>query len=189
LHEAVSHGPPPVDWREAVALAGLCLLLLVLNASSAVHKTPTTDEWWHLHYGHSILRGDATRLEDSKMPVSAFNALAYGEPKYFEEPRPLFRARMVTALFSLLLGLLTWHWARTLYGPAGGLLALGVYVVCPSMIAHSRLATTDLYAALGVTVTAFSGAIYAGLDGWERPCWVPRSASPWWPSTPRSTWC
>jgi 4-amino-4-deoxy-L-arabinose transferase-like glycosyltransferase len=70
---------------------------------------------------------------------------------YFE----LFtRARLVMPLFSLVGGLVVFAWSRALYGAAGGLLSLSLWVLCPNVLAHTRLVTTDMGAtSLGVLAT------------------------------------
>ena len=50
----------------------------------------------------------------------------------------------VVVLLALLLGLYVWKWARDLYGQGAGLLALFFFAASPTLIAHSRLVTTDL---------------------------------------------
>lgn len=60
----------------------------------------------------------------------------------------LFRGRAMIALWSVGLGLVTYFWARRLFGAGGGLLALALYAFSPTMLAHGRLVTTDLAAAL-----------------------------------------
>jgi len=60
----------------------------------------------------------------------------------------LLRGRAMIALWSVTLGLLTYWWARRLFGPGAGLLALGLYAFSPTMLAHAQLVTTDMAAAL-----------------------------------------
>ena len=67
--------------------------------------------------------------------------------------RLLVPARLMMLLWGLLLGLVVYAWARDLWGADGGLLALFLYCLSPTMLAHSRLVTTDLPAALGFTLT------------------------------------
>jgi len=59
-------------------------------------------------------------------------------------------------------GLLVYRWARDLHGPGAGLAALALYVFCPSIVAHSHLATVDVGAA---TLTV--AALYT-FDRWLR---------------------
>ncbi|HEX8200125.1 MAG TPA: glycosyltransferase family 39 protein, partial [Isosphaeraceae bacterium] len=85
-------------------------------------------------------------------------------PRYFE----LFqRGRLVMPWFSVLGGVFVFAWSRRLYGAGGGLLSLALWSVCPNVLAHARLVTTDVAAtALGV------GATYLFWRCLHRPSWA-----------------
>ena len=70
--------------------------------------------------------------------------------------RVFFAARMVVALLSCLLALVVWRFARRLYGPPGGMLALAFYAFSCEALAHAGLATLDV-----ATGLAFTSALYA----------------------------
>ena len=55
----------------------------------------------------------------------------------------LFYSRLSIIALGILLGIYIFIWARMLYGNMGGLLAIFLYVLCPNMLAHSGLVTTD----------------------------------------------
>lgn len=75
-------------------------------------------------------------------------------------------ARWACIPFSMLGGLVCYRWAGTLYGAAGGLLALSLWCVCPSILAHGQLITPDLAAA------AFGAAAWYVFWQWLRaPSW------------------
>jgi 4-amino-4-deoxy-L-arabinose transferase-like glycosyltransferase len=142
-----------------LAALALLLALAALMLGRLWLKTPTTDEGDHLRYGLAVLHGDAERFDDSKMPVSALNAL----PARLAEELPagsglvrplrsLLALRLATVGGTLLLALVVFAWASELYGPRGGLLALALTAFDPNLIAHGRLATTDLWAALAVAL-------------------------------------
>jgi hypothetical protein len=113
----------------------------------------TADEAKHYRYGENILAGNSNRFDDSKMPVSAWNAL----PARLADLLPdgtlktwlqkFIVARMMTTFFSALVAFVIFAWARKLYGAAAGLAALTLYVFDPNIMAHSQLVTTDIYAA------------------------------------------
>ena len=151
----------PARWGERAIVGFMLGLILVLNVSSVRRKSLTTDEPFHLEYGLKVLLTDSARFDDSKMPVSALNALAL-----LSELKPaatqmnislegIQRARLVTTVFSLILALLVYAWTRQMYGKPAAMLALTTYAFAPNILAHSRLITTDLYAALAVTLTLF----------------------------------
>ncbi len=58
-------------------------------------------------------------------------------------------------LFFILTAILIFVWTRSLYGPRGGLLALFLFSFSPTVLAHSRLVTTDVAALWGVTLATF----------------------------------
>jgi 4-amino-4-deoxy-L-arabinose transferase-like glycosyltransferase len=152
------------DFRRWPQRAQVALLLTIFSAMALIglqHKGYTYDEQDHLRYGVNILHGDADRFDDSKMPVSAWNALPWLVAEWLPEGRlgealsGLFAARVPTVLAALLLGLLIYRWARELYGNKAGLLALGLFTIDANLLAHARWATTDLYAALGTTLALY----------------------------------
>ena len=149
-------------WGVPAAVALLLAVLFGLEATSIRGKDLTYDAPDHLRYGQRIVHGDATRFDDSKMPVSAWNALP-GRIAEELEPGALraflaspAAARYPTMLASLLLAGLVFRWSRELYGAAAGLLALFLYVFDPNLLAHSRYVTTDLYCVLTITLALYT---------------------------------
>lgn len=65
------------------------------------------------------------------------------------------QARVMVLLFTLLLGVVIFAWARELFGPWGGLLALALYALDPNMIAHSGVATTDMAAVATIALAVY----------------------------------
>jgi hypothetical protein len=138
-----------------ILLGGLFLLqgIRVIGATS-----PTLDEPGHYRYGYRILRGVAERWDDSKMPVSALNALPCfvfektGAPildlDEFSGPCDWTLARAPTLLGGLALGLAIAAWSRALYGWPGALVSMGLFAFDPNLLAHSTLVTTDVFGAL-----------------------------------------
>ncbi len=76
-----------------------------------------------------------------------------GNQVRLDPSRLLTPARSMMVLFGLALGLAIRGWAREMYGDPGGLLALALFAISPTMLAHTRLVTTDIPAALGYTLT------------------------------------
>ena len=144
-------------WPRVVLaiLSGAFLLLGIRAIGSA---SPTTDEPGHYRYGHRILRGVAARWDDSKMPVSALNALPCflsekaGSPlkdaDEFSGPCDWTLARTPTLLGGLALGLAIAAWSRALFGWPGALVSFGLFAFDPNLLAHSGLVTTDVFGAL-----------------------------------------
>jgi len=67
----------------------------------------------------------------------------------------LVPARCAILALGALLATVVYLWARMLWGPSAGLLALALAVTCPTLLAHARLVTTDLGAALGFAGTSW----------------------------------
>jgi hypothetical protein len=139
--------------REGLLLGILLLAFAILATGSLQRMTLTADEEGHYGYGWKLLHFDASRGDDnSKMAFSMLNALPR---RIVERLAPgilggrletVEFGRYVTVVCALLLAWLIYRWARALYGPAGGLLALALYVFEPNILAHAGLVTTDLYA-------------------------------------------
>jgi len=154
-------------WVDLIALM-LILFFLVFNYFSMQNVFRTKDETEHFTYGANILELNSNRLidkagivDDSKMPISALNALPakiarkylrMGSLKNFL--RDFLAARLVTVIFSGCVALLVFHWSRSLYGGIPALASLFLYVFDPNIIAHSQLVTTDIYA-MGLIAFSF----------------------------------
>lgn len=156
-----------VEYR--VACGGLALLYVILAVLVAFSMAPTSDERAHLIYAVKIVQRQPERdLRgfDSKMPVSVLNIPSYwtgwgpkergGGPRVWPQLSDIRIARLSTIAAGLLLGFLLWKWAYELYGPAAALAVGVLYCFSPNLLAHSTLATSDLYGALAFAVTAYA---------------------------------
>lgn len=56
----------------------------------------------------------------------------------------LWRGRAAAGVFAVALGAMVWLWSRRLFGPAGGMISLLLYVLNPNVLAHGALMTSDL---------------------------------------------
>lgn len=70
--------------------------------------------------------------------------LALNLDRYFELMQA---ARLVMPVWSVLGGIVVFAWSRALFGVAGGLISLTLWCFCPNILAHARLATSDVAAA------------------------------------------
>ena len=94
-----------------------------------------------------------------------------GPPQAASRRDPAMRltpARSAILGLGVLLGLVVYAWARSLFGPPAGLLALALAVTCPTLLAQARLVTTDLPAALGFTTTAWLAWRWLSAPSWRR---------------------
>jgi 4-amino-4-deoxy-L-arabinose transferase-like glycosyltransferase len=158
------------------ALAGQCIF-------SMRTKAPTSDELSHhvaSGYSHLVMRDfrmnpampPLPRLLSAiplyflgeKMPSDHISWKEGNSPVFAQEffyhynknaDQIIFWARFPIVLVSLLFALLVFAWARELFGDAGGIMALILYVFCPDVVAHSSLATSDLCVAFFFTLTFY----------------------------------
>ncbi len=75
-------------------------------------------------------------------------------------------ARSVMPLFSVIGGVVVFLWSRRLWGDRGGLLSLALWCLCPNVLAHGRLVTSDVAAA-----SIGAGATYAFWRYLHGPSW------------------
>lgn len=141
----------------------LLLLYFVVSYFSILDKTLTYDEYDHYLYGKQISQGNADRAfdNDSKMPVSVVNSVPiiltdlFGVRGHFTDRELFTYARMMTTLAAIGLATIVYLWSRELYGPKAGLFSLTLFLLDPNLLAHARLITTDLYAALAITASCY----------------------------------
>ncbi len=160
-----------------VGLVPLLLILHAVLAITAIRsKSATFDEMVRLTVGYSYWVTGDYRLDTVEPPLSkmwAAVSLLGGKYRFPDLNQPawwisdaesmgrqfffalgndtsamLFRARVMNVLLSVLLGLVVWFWSRHLFGPAGACLSLGLYAVCPNMLAHAGLVSTEIAACL-----------------------------------------
>jgi hypothetical protein len=184
-----------MNKRTETALAALLLcLMFALQVTSVRLKSPTYDEPGHITRGYAyVALGDTHIRVGTPVLLNALDALpllALSELRLpVDNPswqgtnfHPIseqfmwevndnadqitFLARVPTMLIALLLATFCYRWARDLYGPWGGLLSLALCALDPNLLAHGRLATTDL----GVTAFSFI-ALYWLWRLLRRPSW------------------
>ena len=84
----------------------------------------------------------------------------------------LFLSRVPTMYLTLLLCVFVYRWAKELYGPKptatwAGLLALALCALDPNIIAHGRLATTDLGSAALMFIAAYWAWRFLRVPSWR----------------------
>jgi len=164
----------PAMWA---GVAGLIVVHLVLATAAAWNKCATFDEASHLANGYSIWATGDYRMFPVGLATQRWMTLPliaagvpgpatdqplwhgahnwdYGRQILFETKldgeKLLREARFMTSLLSAALALLTFVWARRLFGTAGGFVALTLYVLNPTVLAHGALATLDMGASLAI---------------------------------------
>ena len=79
----------------------------------------------------------------------------------------VFLDRLPTMALTLLMAAFVFRWARALYGPWGGLLAVLLCALDPNLIAHGRLATTDLGSTALMFLTTYWAWRFAVVPRWR----------------------
>lgn len=85
--------------------------------------------------------------------------------------RVFVAGRMVVVLLSMLLGLVTWAWARRLWGPRGALVSLAFLALAPEALAHAGLVTLDVATALGFVASLYFWEAFVTRGRWRD--WAP----------------
>src|SRR3990172_3920572 len=163
---------PGNRWTIALVFI-LLSVFFIQSTLSISKRSNTWDESGHLISGYAYLKNGIDYLEPSHpvlgrlipaVPllffdlrfepdkVSAQNApgsnfYPYSLKFLFENntdgKKLLFYSRLSMIVLGILLGIYIFIWARMLYGNMGGLLAIFFYVLCPNILAHAGLVTTD----------------------------------------------
>ena len=162
----------PVGRRRLLAGAAAALLLqmAVAMVTTAVQQTPTIDEpvyagaavvQWQQHslrynpehppLGKTLIGVGLAVAEPRLDPGFAGDQSALGRRLLYEsgnDPgRLLLFARLPMIALTLAFGVVVLLFARDVFSPVGGLLALALFAFSPDVIAHGSLATLDVPAA------------------------------------------
>lgn len=158
-----------------LAVAAVLVLHVGLALWAAAGESVTADEILHVTGGYFYNRDGDFRLhpENGVLPQrwAALPAWLGGAPSPSVENNDYWRtsdasvmghqffyetghdhwpmlmaARMMMVIFSAGTGLLVFCWARALFGTAAGLIALIFFALCPNILAHAALATSDMAA-------------------------------------------
>ncbi|MDP3093241.1 MAG: glycosyltransferase family 39 protein [bacterium] len=168
-----------------IAAVSLLVFVFAMAVFSMRNDSLTMDELAHLPAGYSYLTQKDMRLNPEHPPLvkdlAAFPLLfikdinfpsdiqswkddvngqwAFGNKFLFWSGNPteemIFWGRLPMVFILLLLGFYVFKWARELYGNNIALLALFLFSFSPTLLAHGRLVTTDIGAALGITAAAY----------------------------------
>jgi hypothetical protein len=161
----------------------LMFVLFALQVMSARLKSPTYDEQVYIARGYAFVKlRDLHILVGEPVLLNALNALPLlalpdvrlpvDHPSWAgtdfhpiseqfmwhvndNADQILFISRVPTMLLTLLLAAFIYRWAREWFGPWSGLLALLLCAFDPNLIAHGRLATTDLGSTTFIFIAAY----------------------------------
>jgi len=125
-------------------LALLLSIALAIGASQAWRWSATYDEPNHLEMGRRVVeQGDWSRFDNSKMPVSAINAVPWVLLQEADPARRLFAARLPQLGWLVGCAWVVFAWTRERVGAPAALGAAALVALDPNLIAHSALVTTD----------------------------------------------
>jgi hypothetical protein len=170
---------------ELCLVAFLLSMHFFLAFTSLTQESATFDETVHITGGLSYWKFDDYRInpENGNLPqrLAAIPLLFEGKinlPVYTENPsieanewltaydflykkgndpdRIFMLGKTMIVLLSLSLGLVVYFWSRKLFGPGGAAFSLILYAFCPTVLAHARLVTSDIAAALGFIASAWA---------------------------------
>lgn len=176
-------------------VAALLLLHVALALWAVAGKSVTADEILHVTGGYLYHKYGDYRIqpENGNLPQRLAGLPAFlldappppmaGNPYWRTSDSPvvghqffyetghdhwpmLMMGRGLMTIFSAATGLLIFCWARRLFGTPAGFFSLTLYALCPNMLAHAPLATSDMAAVF--FLPAALGAFWRHLD---RPDW------------------
>lgn len=175
-------------WAEIISIAVLIILAAQLLQSSG-RNSATYDEQYHIANGlYYLRRGDPALIPAhppfiatlATLPLlanrnlvvpastSAVSNLEYSDQLLWRlnsnGPSIVARARLPIIGLTLLLAITVYAWARELFGPISGLLALTLLSFDPNILAHGILVTNDI----GITCFA-TLALYTFWRWMNRP--------------------
>jgi predicted membrane-bound dolichyl-phosphate-mannose-protein mannosyltransferase len=163
-------------------IAAICLVVIFcLQAVLALPRlSPTSDEAVHLASGYSYWKTRDFRMNAEHPPLAKLIAalpLLVIQPRLNtssdvwkkssqyefgfdflytnDTDRLLFWGRIAMIGIAALGVVITFMWARDLFGPVAGLLAAGLYAFSPNLLAHGMLITTDVPVAVFSLLTLY----------------------------------
>ncbi|MFA6568091.1 MAG: glycosyltransferase family 39 protein [Victivallales bacterium] len=170
---------------EMCLVALLLFMHFFFAFTSLVQESATFDETVHITGGLCYWKFDDYRInpENGNFPqrLAAIPLLFENKlnvPVYTENPsieanewltaydflykkgnnpdRIFMLGKTMTVLLSLGLGLIVYFWSRKLFGPGSAAFSLILYAFCPTVLAHARLVTSDLAAAMGFIASSWA---------------------------------
>lgn len=160
----------------------ILIIFFLLNTSSALKESQTTDEGVHILAGYSYWQTHDIKINPEHPPLlKYFATLPLNFIKLHFAPLPsvlqeedqwqlarnflylsgnnadliIFLSRLPIILLSVFLGFFIFWWAKKLFGVKTGLIALILYAFDANFLSHGHYLTTDLGLALGMLVSVY----------------------------------
>jgi hypothetical protein len=180
------------DW---IILAGFCIVFSLQVLGAVSQKSATYDEPLNLVSGYVSLRFEDVRLLPQNLPLMkllAASPLLFGNDLALPAPpRPwsegaqylyasqfvyelndgdalLWRGRIALLPLALVMGCVTYVWAKQLSGKTAAIVALVLYGFEPNVLAHSGLITSDIATACFMVLTLFGWYHLMRVITWPR---------------------
>jgi len=163
--------------KDHLIVMALLAFFAAMAITSMLRKSATFDEPLHLAGGYAYWTQHEYRIStengnfaqrwvalpllfgDYDFPVHTRGNFRVGFDFLFnsgnDTKKILMQGRAMIVLLGMALGVLVYFWSRELFGRSGGLLSLTLYCFSPAILAHTRLATSDLAVALFFTLSAW----------------------------------
>lgn len=158
----------------------LLFAIYLINGLIAIPRNSVTyDEMDHWSYGKRILMRKTDKIypydDASAMPITGLNAIPraaqqLANPGLLKTDggfSDIMNGRYVTFIICMLTGFFIYRWSKELFGEAGGLLSLFLFVFCPNLNGHGILLTTDAYTALFTVSTGYFYWKFIKQQGWK----------------------
>lgn len=130
---------------EIILVSTLLLIQFILLTLSILHESRVYDEATFVKAGFVFLKDHDFRYDPFNPPLAReIVASPVLLDKTIMDDPILFWPRMMVVIFTILLGALSYVFARRLFGHSSAILALVFYVFEPNILAHGHYATTDL---------------------------------------------
>ncbi len=176
---------PSLRLHGRVNVAIIIGVSLVLALLSSLGDSPIVDEIPHIGAGYSYVRTGDMRLNPEHPPLVkdlaglglltlGLNESAFNQPQWVSETNGQWTfgrflifgsgnnpdtvknvARLPMLIFFILGAWFIWKWSRERYGDTAALIATVLFSFSPTILAHTRLVTTDMAAAVSVLIATY----------------------------------
>ncbi len=175
--------PGRKDWREWAVLAALAVAMLAQLWTSVIQLSITSDEVDHLHAAYRYWQCNDFGWNPEHPPLMKLVAGLPLQMMHVNDPFPhacgaqnskvldflaghqfvfsnpesmLTAARFAVSLFSIVLLLTTWFFARKMFGTPTAIVAGVLVAFEPTILAHGALVTTDIAASAGFLLSLYA---------------------------------
>jgi 4-amino-4-deoxy-L-arabinose transferase-like glycosyltransferase len=172
------------SWMVALALIAIAVIRIISTYSEL---SATWDEPGHMACGLQYLAEHQYRYETQHPPVARMASAMgpflagarplKGENQDLEGVAVMYHsgdpAHLLTLMrfgilpFFVLTACVVFLWARRHFGGATAAIAAGLFTLCPTVLAHAGVATTDMPLTAGVSAAFFAMLLWAETPTWK----------------------